>query len=709
MRVTNSMIYGNGLNNIWRNVRHVNQLVQQIETRKLIQRPSDDPIRAARSLRYRTTLEETQQFLANANSAMSWMETTESAFMNLLTGESSVLQQMYTRFVAGADGVHSLDDRLAMVTELREFFDQIALEMNQTYMGRYVFSGFFTQHPPVLNVDWPGRNFVITQTVDSSQIQQVRSFQNFVENPGQQPQVHNINVIKLPYRDIDFHLNLPGIPESGIFLADGTPIRVIDFHSTHPDAYRPPESMSIGALNGLDPSDPNYDPTETIHFVHHVRDTGELILSDAMRNAFGNGVQMTYEIRDLRAGELNPIVYFPSFELLGLDREGMTVGAGGSTYNSTSPINSSQMFNHLQNAANGSGAPIQSFQFLMPDGTTFSLANATSFAIDTELANYFNANAAGEGWPWASFSEFVQNMYGPTPTADNYAISPANLAIFQRVMEGALQAGFNQPNVVSALPPGVNAVNPGVTITPAGIIEINFAVSPAGSAVFAQMGSCQGGGGQNFGCGLFHTSGAFQVVTDMTPPLVNIPTLDNAHFFDASNHYIVKEVSPANHIPINSLAPRAFTAAMYSDLRGLFEFVESIRPTERRVIEQYFMDQDYEGQALDNAVDTFLSYEEGLIKDALHTRFTLMLRQFQMHTDEVQREHTHLGSRMTRVEMLEVRLEEEELNMTALLSINEDTPLQEAIMRKNMAEAAFQAALRANAMIVQLSLVNFLR
>jgi flagellar hook-associated protein 3 FlgL len=72
------------------------------------------------------------------------------------------------------------------------------------------------------------------------------------------------------------------------------------------------------------------------------------------------------------------------------------------------------------------------------------------------------------------------------------------------------------------------------------------------------------------------------------------------------------------------------------------------------------------------------------------------------------KEHTQMGSRMARLELLMIRLEQEETEYTALLSANEDTDMGVALVQKAAAEAAYQAALKSSATIMQLSLANFI-
>ena len=85
-----------------------------------------------------------------------------------------------------------------------------------------------------------------------------------------------------------------------------------------------------------------------------------------------------------------------------------------------------------------------------------------------------------------------------------------------------------------------------------------------------------------------------------------------------------------------------------------------------------------------------------------------MIEFTERHVSQASTEHTRLGTRMARLDLLHVRLEENEVAFTALLSENEDTDVPSAIIRKSNAEAAFRDALRAIAMTTQLSLADFI-
>jgi flagellar hook-associated protein 3 FlgL len=482
------MIYGNSMNNIWKNARYLNNLVTQIETGKKIQRPSDDPLIASRALRYRTILAEAEQFLANTKQGMAWMEVSEAALNSILTGNSADLSSMHRineLLVEGATGSNELSDQLAILAEIRQSFDQMfGVDMNQTYLGRYVFSGFHTNQPPVLKTDWPGRSFLIQQNFLPGDIEKTMAFHRPSETSPPQEIRPNPNILKLPYTDASFAFNSAN-GSAGITLADRTPFHIVEIDSYSENAYRP-ESFFDGRP-----------------VIHHVYNTGELVMSDEVRALIENagGLNVTYEKNNLKTDELNPIVYFPSIEII-----------------------------------NG------------------------------------------------------------------------------------------------------------------------------------------------------------------------VPT----HRFDTAGQGIQMEISNNSYITINSHARDILTANLYSDLRRLFDFADSLQLTDPAQIENYYIAQGFVGENLLEAKTEFLSNEKSLFADAMHDRFNNMLKSFEAHFAQTQRELTNLGTRMSRLEMVSIRLEEDGVAFTDLLSQNEDADIVSTMKRLEGAETAFSHALMAIARTTQLSLADFI-
>jgi flagellin-like hook-associated protein FlgL len=185
---------------------------------------------------------------------------------------------------------------------------------------------------------------------------------------------------------------------------------------------------------------------------------------------------------------------------------------------------------------------------------------------------------------------------------------------------------------------------------------------------------------------------------------------------------IQMEISPNTYITINSHARNILTANFYAELRRLFDFADTLVASDPRVIADHFRSPHYawnEGlgeyvlrpglvEGLQAEVDRFLADEQAVFLSAIHNRFNTMLRTVMEHAEQAQREHTNMGSRMARLEMVGIQLEEDEVAFTDLLSQNEDTDLAGTIKRKDGAEAAFQHALMAIARTTQLTLADFI-
>ena len=122
MRITNNIILHNTTGNINGNKVNVNNLNNQMTSQKKIQRPSENPVIAVRSLRLRTTLSEIDQYYENnIPDAESWMKVTETALANMKT----ILTDIRTQCTYGASDQITADDRKTILTQLEKLRDQV--------------------------------------------------------------------------------------------------------------------------------------------------------------------------------------------------------------------------------------------------------------------------------------------------------------------------------------------------------------------------------------------------------------------------------------------------------------------------------------------------------------------------------------------------------------------------------------------------------
>ena len=148
MRTTNNMLINNMMYYMNNNLDRMSKLQTQMATGKKINVASDDPVVAARALKFRTDVSEVEQFKKNSEDAQSWLDTTESAMTNV----NDVLQELYWRAVQVANGTMTGDDRDKAKMEVEQFKYQLVHLANTSYAGRYVFSGHSTDSK-LLNED----------------------------------------------------------------------------------------------------------------------------------------------------------------------------------------------------------------------------------------------------------------------------------------------------------------------------------------------------------------------------------------------------------------------------------------------------------------------------------------------------------------------------------------------------------------------------
>ncbi|NGQ95630.1 flagellar hook-associated protein FlgL [Brevibacillus sp. SYP-B805] len=144
IRVTQTMLNNNMLRNLSRSMGNMDKLQEQLASGRRFSKPSDDPVAATRSLFYRSSLVENEQYQQNASEAQSWLEITD----NSLEEANSILQRVRELVVQSGDGSLSKDSLTAMAKEIRQIKDHLGNIANQTIGSRYIFAGAETNKPP---------------------------------------------------------------------------------------------------------------------------------------------------------------------------------------------------------------------------------------------------------------------------------------------------------------------------------------------------------------------------------------------------------------------------------------------------------------------------------------------------------------------------------------------------------------------------------
>ncbi len=188
MRVTNKMIMNNASSNINTTKEFVNIRNKQMTTQKKIDKPSDDPVIAVRSLRLSTTLSQvTQYYEKNIPDASQWIRITETALINM----RDIVKDCKEISNAGAtDTKNSQDDRQTLLTQLESLQKQLFAEGNADYANRTVFTGYRTDRNLTFTEDEAKTKYQITQKLSVPELmEEKRYYDGSVQVPTTEKEV----------------------------------------------------------------------------------------------------------------------------------------------------------------------------------------------------------------------------------------------------------------------------------------------------------------------------------------------------------------------------------------------------------------------------------------------------------------------------------------------------------------------------------------
>ena len=153
MRISTSMMFDTGTQNMQQLQSGLYKLQNQMSTGRNILTPSDDPVAAAQALVISQRQSVNTQFIDNQGNADSRLANLESS----LGGVSDLLQSVKTRAVEAGNGAYSDSDRKAIAAEIRQRFDELMGLANSTdAMGNFVFSGYRSGTQPFSATGTPG-------------------------------------------------------------------------------------------------------------------------------------------------------------------------------------------------------------------------------------------------------------------------------------------------------------------------------------------------------------------------------------------------------------------------------------------------------------------------------------------------------------------------------------------------------------------------
>jgi len=162
MRITQSAVTRNMVNDIIKNTENLTELQHTLTTGKIIEKPSDDPVKFSMAQRYRQAINNNNLYLKNIVDARSLAEMNGSVIDDLYS------QNLSAKEIAlkAADSTLNASDRQNLVNQVDVIIDEMVSLLNTQYLGKYIFAG--TKTLEGVPFDYDGTN--VTYNGDDGQI-----------------------------------------------------------------------------------------------------------------------------------------------------------------------------------------------------------------------------------------------------------------------------------------------------------------------------------------------------------------------------------------------------------------------------------------------------------------------------------------------------------------------------------------------------------
>ncbi|WP_148862997.1 flagellar hook-associated protein FlgL [Marinobacter fonticola] len=144
IRISSQQVFSSGINRLQELNSNLNNTQEQISTGKKVNRPSDDPVAAARILKLDQEVKRIETYQRNADLASNRLQQEEGA----LSSAVDIIQRVRELTVQAGNGSLSANDRQSISSELKERLGQLANVANtRDASGEYIFSGFQGSQP----------------------------------------------------------------------------------------------------------------------------------------------------------------------------------------------------------------------------------------------------------------------------------------------------------------------------------------------------------------------------------------------------------------------------------------------------------------------------------------------------------------------------------------------------------------------------------
>ncbi|MDY0405088.1 flagellar hook-associated protein FlgL [Virgibacillus sp. 179-BFC.A HS] len=174
MRVTQNMLSQNMLNNLSNNYSNLGKYLDQLNTGKKVNVPSDDPVVAMKGIGYRSQVARIEQFTRNAGEVRNWMDSSDAA----LDKATKALQKLRELAVQASTDTLGADERKSIKKEAEQLKEHLVDIANTNVNGKYIFNGtdinekpFKIENDKVIGIDKLNTKPVVIEVAEGTKLQ----------------------------------------------------------------------------------------------------------------------------------------------------------------------------------------------------------------------------------------------------------------------------------------------------------------------------------------------------------------------------------------------------------------------------------------------------------------------------------------------------------------------------------------------------------
>ncbi len=181
---------------------------------------------------------------------------------------------------------------------------------------------------------------------------------------------------------------------------------------------------------------------------------------------------------------------------------------------------------------------------------------------------------------------------------------------------------------------------------------------------------------------------------------------------NAAKQIIEYDIGSNQSIRVNTTADEVFTHDIGRDVDEILAMLDKYSSLEETYnkVKGMVESQKYEGDELEKLKTEMAALDKAktMVKDKLQDRCEGMMTEFDGYIDQAKMAQTNVGSRESRLLLVQNRLGSQQTNFQELVSENEDADVTELAIQLSSVELTYEAALSSISYVMQTSLLDFI-